>query len=161
MTHSREQIISEIQIRYQILITVSGFYSVILYNFFHLNDTTNSDLIFLQVSAFIVYYTFDWLCFELMKNKADVKHLKYLSLAIVFLIGSFLPAMGMAVGNQVVMPFWEQILFFTCNSIEVTAFVALAVLPFISTIEKITGLDKPVKFAFPFSKTKMIVIKVK
>lgn len=95
-----EKAISEIEGRFQILITLSVFFPVLLYNLSKLSSSTEADALTmsLRISALIGCTLVDYIIFESRKNDFALKSIKRISTILLWAIGFFIiPIFGLGI----------------------------------------------------------------
>jgi hypothetical protein len=154
MKLTEKELISEIENRFQMLITISGLYSAILYNFFHLNDAANSDHIFLQSSTLIVYYILAWVLFEVTKKYLDAIWLKWFNVVLIVTIVSFISPMAIATANVQTLVFWQQILLYLSSWVQLATAVATILFPVVMVFfqDKLRDFEMKKSFVRVFKK---------
>jgi hypothetical protein len=107
-TKAKEKLVSDIQSRLQLALTLSIFFPAILYSFFKFvgEQEQSASHIFLQASSLIVIYMLNYVAFEFWKDRLAEKWLRRLNWLALGCIASFIVPVMFTVYSGATMPIW-------------------------------------------------------
>lgn len=88
--NNRKDLIGEIRQRIQFVVTISIFYTAILYHWFNIYDKAKSDKMVISYTALVGFYLIAYIIFEIEKNKIQYIFLKIINISTLIGTGMFL-----------------------------------------------------------------------